>query len=186
MKLICGEMSPASGRIDMPRDLKIGYLPQIMEHNRGKTVLEETMSVFGDIRKTEREVESINAALAERTDYESPEYASLIARLGELNDLLSMDSGESPEVRTQKTLLGLGFRDGDFTRPTETLSQGWNMRIELAKILLSGPDMLLLDEPTNHLDIESIEWFEDYLQRKYRGALLLAAYMITKCRTVGT
>lgn len=176
MKLICGEMSPASGRIDMPRDLKIGYLPQIMEHNRGKTVLEETMSVFGDIRKTEREVESINAALAERTDYESPEYASLIARLGELNDLLSMDSGESPEVRAQKTLLGLGFRDGDFTRLTETLSQGWNMRIELAKILLSGPDMLLLDEPTNHLDIESIEWFEDYLQRKYRGALLLVSH----------
>lgn len=176
MKLICGEMSPTAGHIDMPRGMKVGYLPQIMEHHRGVTVMEETMSVFGEIRRIEEEIEAINAEIAERSDYESDEYTALIARLSELNDALSVDSGESPEVRAQKTLLGLGFRDSDFSRPTETLSQGWNMRIELAKILLSDPDVLLLDEPTNHLDIESIEWFEDYLRRKYRGALLLVSH----------
>ena len=79
------------------------------------------------------------------------------------------------EVLAQKTLLGLGFRDEDFDRKTETFSQGWNMRIELAKILLSEPDILLLDEPTNHLDIESIEWLEDYL-KGHRGALLLVSH----------
>ena len=175
MKLICGLQSPTSGSIDKPNDLRIGYLPQIMEHHRGRTVMEETLTAFDHITEIQAELDSVNAQLAERTDYESDEYLTLINRLNDLTDAMAMSQSEPPEVMAQKTLLGLGFKDEDFGRKTETFSQGWNMRIELAKILLSEPDVLLLDEPTNHLDIESIEWLEDYL-KSHRGSLLLVSH----------
>ena len=175
MKLICGLQSPTSGSIDKPNDLRIGYLPQIMEHHKGRTVMEETLTAFDHITEIQAELDSVNAQLAERTDYESDEYLSLINRLNDLTDAMAMSQSEPPEVLAQKTLLGLGFKDEDFGRKTETFSQGWNMRIELAKILLSEPDVLLLDEPTDHLDIESIEWLEDYL-KSHRGSLLLVSH----------
>ena len=175
MKLICGLQSPTSGSIDKPNDLRIGYLPQIMEHHKGRTVMEETLTAFDHITEIQAELDSVNAQLAERTDYESDEYLSLINRLNDLTDAMAMSQSEPPEVLAQKTLLGLGFKDEDFGRKTETFSQGWNMRIELAKILLSEPDVLLLDEPTNHLDIESIEWLEDYL-KSHQGSLLLVSH----------
>ena len=175
MKLICGLQSPTKGSIDMPVGLRIGYLPQIMEHHRGRTVLEETMTAFDRIKAVKDEIDSINSELAERDDYESKSYMDLISRLNDLNDVLSIAESEPADVMAQKTLLGLGFKDEDLSRKTETFSQGWNMRIELAKVLLSEPDILLLDEPTNHLDIESIEWLEDYL-KGHRGALMLVSH----------
>ena len=175
MKLICGIQSPTSGQIDKPNHIRIGYLPQIMEHHKGVTVMEEALTAFQAIADLEKELEDINLELAERTDYESAGYAELIDRLGDINDILALENAEPPRVQAEKVLLGLGFRDSDFDRPTETFSQGWNMRIELAKILLSRPDVLLLDEPTNHLDIESIEWLEGYL-KTYRGSLMLVSH----------
>jgi len=175
MKLITGEMSPTVGHIDKPSGIRIGYLPQIMEHHKGKSVIDEVMTVFDHITDMETELASINEELANRSDYESDEYASLIERINQINDILSLESGESPAVLAGKTLRGLGFKDDEFSRKTETFSQGWNMRIELAKILLSKPEVLLLDEPTNHLDIESIEWFEDYL-KSFRGSVLLVSH----------
>ena len=175
MKLICGLQSPTSGQIDKPNHIKIGYLPQIMEHHKGKTVMEETMTAFSAMTDLENELEEIGKELAERQDYESKEYLDLITRMNEINDVLLIEHSEPPAVQAEKTLLGLGFKDDDFGRNTETFSQGWNMRIELAKILLSRPDVLLLDEPTNHLDIESIEWFEDYL-KSFRGSILLVSH----------
>ena len=175
MKLITGEQAPTSGSIDKPSSLKIGYLPQIMEHHRGHTVLEEALSVFDYIHEMEGELAGITAQLAERTDYESAAYAALIERMNQLNDRLALESGLSPRAQAEKVLFGLGFKADELDRLTETFSQGWNMRIELAKILLSQPDVLLLDEPTNHLDIESIEWFEDYL-KAFRGSVLLVSH----------
>lgn len=175
MKLIVGEQNPTSGSIDKPLHVNIGYLPQIMSHNKGRSVLDETMTAFDALNGMEAEIDSITTQLAERTDYESAEYLNLISRLNDLNDHLAISHSEPPEVQATRTLLGLGFKDDELSRKTETFSQGWNMRIELAKVLLGAPDVLLLDEPTNHLDIESIEWLEDYL-KSYRGSLLLVSH----------
>ncbi len=175
LKLICGLQSPTSGRVDMPSDITIGYLPQIMEHHRGRSVLDEAMTAFESGAEIEREIEEINEQLASRDDYESEGYLSLIERLTMLHDKLDLSHAEPPEVQARKTLIGLGFRDEDLSRNTETFSQGWNMRIELAKILLQKPRVMLLDEPTNHLDIESIEWLEDYLKNN-RCSLLMVSH----------
>ena len=175
MKLIVGLQSPSSGHIDKPSGVTIGYLPQIMEHHKGLSVLDETMTVFAETSELQKEIDAIGEELAIRTDYESEAYAALIERLSELNDKLAVSHSEPPEVKARKTLKGLGFKDSELGRLTDTFSQGWNMRIELAKILLRQPDLLMLDEPTNHLDIESIEWLEDYLKAR-RGALLLVSH----------
>lgn len=175
MKLIMGLQSPTSGAVDKPSGVTIGYLPQIMEHHKGRTVMEETMTVFARSSGIQDEIDALTQELGERTDYESEEYSAIIERLSDLNDRLSVAHSEPPEVRALKTLKGLGFKEEETGRLTETFSQGWNMRIELAKILLRDPDLLMLDEPTNHLDIESIEWLEDYLKSR-RGALLLVSH----------
>ena len=175
MKLICGLQSPTSGSIDKPNDIRIGYLPQIMDHHKGRTVMEEALTAFDQVNSIQEELDAIGVTLASRTDYESESYMNLISRMNDLSDALAFFHSEPPEVLAEKTLLGLGFKDSDFGRKTETFSQGWNMRIELAKILLSDPDVLLLDEPTNHLDIESIEWLEDYLKSR-KGSLLLVSH----------
>lgn len=175
MKVICGLQTPTSGQVDMPKDIRIGYLPQLMEHHKGRTVMEETLTAFDSLLSIESEITEVSLQLAERMDYESEEYMRLAERLGELNDHLVVSQSEPMEVRARRTLLGLGFKDDELGRRTETFSQGWNMRIELAKILLQSPDVLLLDEPTNHLDIESIEWLEDYL-RSCRSSILLVSH----------
>ncbi|MBR5198519.1 MAG: ABC-F family ATP-binding cassette domain-containing protein [Bacteroidales bacterium] len=175
LKLICGLQSPTSGKVAVPGGVKIGYLPQIMEHHRGRSVIDEAMTAFADMFALEDELERITVELSTREDYESAEYHDLIVKMSEVNDRLSYTRSDNPRVVAEKTLIGLGFKYEELERPTETFSQGWNMRIELAKILLSKPDVLLLDEPTNHLDIESIEWLEGYL-KDYRGSLLLISH----------
>ena len=175
LKLVCGLQNPTSGKVAVPNGVKIGYLPQIMEHHRGRTVIDEAMTAFADMFALEDELEKITLELAERDDYESESYHSLIVRMNEVNDMLAYTRSDNPQVQAERTLIGLGFKFEELSRPTETFSQGWNMRIELAKILLSQPDVLLLDEPTNHLDIESIEWLESYL-RDYRGSLVLISH----------
>ena len=175
LKIICGIQHPTSGKVAVPPGIRIGYLPQIMEHHKGKSVIDETMTAFADMMALEAELDRLTAELGTREDYESDEYQALIIRMNDISDKLAYSHEESPRIQAEKTLLGLGFKFGELDRPTETFSQGWNMRIELAKILLSKPDILLLDEPTNHLDIESIEWFESYL-KDYRGSLVLISH----------
>lgn len=175
LKLILGLNTPSEGNIMVPPGLKLGYLPQQMEHAKDKTVLQEALTAFDELIKFHKEVEFLNNEIVSRTDYESKEYNNLIVQLNNLNDKISILEQEPIESQAEKVLLGLGFKRDQLSRQTSTFSQGWNMRIELAKVLLKKPDVLLLDEPTNHLDIESIEWFEDYL-KSFPGAILLISH----------
>lgn len=168
LKIIAGIQSPTEGTVARQDDVTIGYLPQQMNIADETSVLDETRKVFGSLLERQKEVESVSAELAGRTDYDSPEYARLIDRLTYLNERVEMDSIDNMEAEIEKTLVGLGFLRSDFQRPTAEFSGGWRMRIELAKILLQKPDVLLLDEPTNHLDIESIQWLEQFLAAKAR------------------
>ncbi|MBP5391482.1 MAG: ABC-F family ATP-binding cassette domain-containing protein [Bacteroidales bacterium] len=175
LKLILGEVSPTSGNITKTRGERIGYLPQMMSHAKDKTVMEEAMKAFDSLFALHSRIDEITALLSERTDYQSNAYNNLIVELNNIQDRVAMMESEPPASQAEKVLVGLGFRPEEFNRPTRELSQGWNMRIELAKILLSKPDSLLLDEPTNHLDIESIQWFENYL-KTFRGSVLLISH----------
>ena len=118
LKLICGLQNPTSGRVDKPKELSIGYLPQIMEHHRGRSVLEEAMTAFDNTARLESEIAEVTRELETRTDYESDDYASLIERLTSLNDRLEMSHTEPPEVQARRTLLGLGFLDDELDRLT--------------------------------------------------------------------
>ena len=175
LKLILGIESPSSGKILKPVDLKIGYLPQQMAHNKDKSVIDETMTAFADILALNDKLDAISQELAERTDYESDTYQKLIVEMNDITDRLSYLSGESPQMLAEKTLVGLGFKREEFNRATSTFSQGWNMRIELAKVLLRRPDILLLDEPTNHLDVDAKDELKRAL-KEYKGSVLLISH----------
>lgn len=175
LKILAGVGRPSSGKVMIPSSEKIGYLPQEMEHNKDKSVIEEAMLAFSHIDAIKENIDNISLKLSERNDYESESYHKLIIELNDLHDKLTIIEDGNPRGTAEKTLFGLGFRPKELDRPTSTFSQGWNMRIELAKILLSSPTTLLLDEPTNHLDIESIQWLEEYLA-SYQGALILVSH----------
>lgn len=175
MKIICGLEQPTAGTVAIPRDTHIGYLPQEMNANSDKTVLDEAMTAFDEYHRLQREAERLQVDIAERTDYESDSYQKLIEKLTHINDRLNMLGGNSVEGEAEKILVGLGFDHEDMTRPMREFSNGWQMRVVLAKILLQKPDLLLLDEPTNHLDIESIQWLEGFLS-SYYGALLMVSH----------
>lgn len=174
LKIIAGLQPPTSGSVSVPQDVTIGYLPQQMEVSDTLTVIEEVRKTFSHINEMHTRLDSLNAQLAQRTDYDSTEYQQLIDRMTTLTEQIAMESSENCEAEMEKTLLGLGFARSDFGRLTAEFSGGWRMRIELAKILLAHPDVLLLDEPTNHLDIESIQWLENFLITKAKAVVLVS------------
>ena len=174
LKLLAGIDEPTEGSISRPKDIRIGYLPQVMQMSDERTVLAECQQVFSHITELEQEVERLAQEMATRTDYESDEYMELIERHAQRSDLLLMQSSGSIQADIERTLLGLGFERTDFGRPTSEFSGGWRMRIELAKILLQRPDVLLLDEPTNHLDIESIRWLERFIASGSSALVLIS------------
>ena len=166
---------PTAGNIAVPADTTLGYLPQVMVLQDDTTVKEETRKAFADNTRLKEKVERMNRELTERTDYESEEYMLLVERFTQAHERWLMIGGENYEAEIERTLTGLGFSREDFDRPTSEFSGGWRMRIELAKILLSKPDVLLLDEPTNHLDIDSIQWLEQFLAQS-SGAVVLVSH----------
>jgi len=175
LKIIAGEQTPDSGEVTKPNTCTIGYLPQDMTHQPGKTVFDETASAFTEVQALEKKIVHVNEQIATRTDYESDEYMQLIHNMHDYSERMNHLGGYSLHADIESTLLGLGFERTDFNRNTEDFSGGWRMRIELAKLLLRKPDLLLLDEPTNHLDIESIQWLEDFL-KNYFGAVLMVSH----------
>ena len=174
LKIFSGKQQPTRGRITIPKDLTIGYLPQHMIHNEGTTVMEEAEKAFEHITSLQADIEKMNIELAEREDYESKEYHLLLERLSHANEHLNIIGNGNFYGEIERTLIGLGFLRTDFNRQCSEFSGGWRMRIELAKILLQRPDILLLDEPTNHLDIESIQWLENFLITSGSAVLLVS------------
>ena len=174
LKIFAGLMSPARGRVSMPKNVTVGYLPQQMNLTDERTVIEEASLSFEHIQKMEEEIESLNLELANRTDYESEEYHKIIDKVTTLSEQFHMEGATNFQAEVERTLLGLGFNRSDFNRPTNEFSGGWRMRIELAKILMKRPDILLLDEPTNHLDIESIQWLENFLSAGANAVILVS------------
>ena len=174
LKILAGLQSPTHGVVATPKDVTIGYLPQVMILSDNRTVMGEAEQAFEHIFELQAKLERMNQELAERTDYDSEEYHQLIDRFTHENDRFLMMGGTNYQAEIERTLLGLGFSREDFDRPTSEFSGGWRMRIELAKLLLRRPDVLLLDEPTNHLDIESIQWLENFLAIRANAVVLVS------------
>jgi len=174
LKILAGLQRPTEGVVAIPRECTIGYLPQVMKLADERTVLQEAELAFEHIFEMQAELERMNQQLADRTDYDSPDYQKLIDRFTHENERFLMMGGTNYQAELERTLQGLGFSRADFNRPTREFSGGWRMRIELAKLLLRRPDVLLLDEPTNHLDIESIQWLENFLATKANAVVLVS------------
>lgn len=174
-KILAGIQAPTSGSVSVPRDVTIGYLPQVMILSDKHTVMEEAEMAFEHIFDLQASIERMNQELADRTDYDSENYHKLIEKFTHDNERFLMMGGTNYTAEIERTLMGLGFSREDFNRPTSEFSGGWRMRIELAKLLLRRPDVLLLDEPTNHLDIESIQWLENFLKTS-AGAVVLVSH----------
>ncbi len=175
LNVIVGEIIPEKGDVATISDLTIGYLRQEMNNESKRPVIEEARLAFVETLELERHIAQLTKEIGERTDFETESYMKVIGRLNDLNDRFNILGGHNIDENTEKVLLGLGFERKDFIRPMNEFSSGWQMRVELAKILLRMPDILLLDEPTNHLDIESIQWLEDFLIN-YPGGVLLVSH----------
>lgn len=175
LKIIHKEMEPASGTMVITTGFKTGYLPQELAETSYKTVWDETMSAFVEVKQIEAKMQRLTNELSVRTDYESEEYTQLAQQLSDANDRYQHLGGNMIEGEAEKVLTGMGFKRSDFNRPMAEFSNGWQMRVCLTKILLQKPEIVLLDEPTNHLDIESIQWLEDYLAN-YDGCVFLVSH----------
>lgn len=175
MKIIAGLMNADEGNIAVPNDFTIGYLQQELSAASGRTVLEEALSAFDEINKLERSIEHYAKLIETMPDHHSAEYLKVLHQYTDANERFHFLGGQNTGESAEKVLKGLGFIETDFQKPLKTFSGGWQMRVELGKLLLRKPDLLLLDEPTNHLDIESIQWLENYLS-DYQGAVILVSH----------
>jgi ATP-binding cassette subfamily F protein 3 len=175
IRLLCGLEQPYKGDVIMSDDVTVGYLPQEKNVKSEKTVLDEAMTAFEEYYEIERQLAKLQDELSNREDYESASYQRLCEKMSHLNERLAIMGGHSIEGEAEQILIGLGFEHNDMQRPMKEFSNGWQMRVELAKILLRKPQLLLLDEPTNHLDIESIQWLEGFL-KNYYGAIFMVSH----------
>lgn len=183
LKIIAGQMEPETGNIVIPDGKTVGYLPQEMFPDSHKTIFDETLTAFEELNRLEKKIEVLTHEITNRTDYESDSYHKLVQQLSECNERHHIIGGTNKDAEAEKVLMGLGFERSDFIRSCTEFSSGWQMRVELAKILLKRPDLLLLDEPTNHLDIESIQWLESFLTN-YPGSVMLVSHDRTFLDTV--
>ena len=174
LKMLAGIEPPDYGSLSSAKNITTGYLPQDGMSLSGRTVLEECLSAFGPLLEIEKEMGTLTHRMAE-LDPKSEEYRQVTDRYHKIETEFQRCDGYSLEAQTSAVLNGLGFSRDDANRPTEEFSGGWQMRVALAKLLLSKPNVLLLDEPTNHLDLEARNWLEQYLH-DYPGAFVLVSH----------
>lgn len=175
MKVLIGEIKQDAGQIEIPSNYSIGYLSQHIDLQTDLSVKENAAMAFAQIQKIENKLEVLNNELGNRSDYESDEYHAIIQQISDLSDKLAYHGAASMDGQIESVLKGLGFTNQTMDKGVSELSGGWQMRVQLAKILLAKPSVLLLDEPTNHLDIDSIIWLEKFL-RDYQGIVLLISH----------
>jgi len=175
MKIIAGDVRPDEGKVSRPSSSTLGFLHQEMNIPKGKTVLDEALTAFAETKALEQRIEEMHHEMETRTDYESEDYERLLEEYSLASDRFTILGGTAMEAEAERVLKGLGFKSSDLQRLTDEFSGGWQMRVELAKMLLQRPDYLLLDEPTNHLDIESIIWLEGFL-KTYTGAVIIISH----------
>ncbi len=175
LKILSGEMEPEKGEIVKTSGQTVGYLPQEMIPDSKKSVFEEALTAFEEALLLQKKVLHFTEQISVRTDYETDEYMDIVHNLSEADERFRLIGGHTMQADTEKILLGLGFLKTEFDKPMTSFSSGWQMRVELAKLLLKRPDTILLDEPTNHLDIESIQWLEGFLIN-YQGAVVLVSH----------
>ncbi|MFP4065397.1 MAG: ABC-F family ATP-binding cassette domain-containing protein [Bacteroidales bacterium] len=175
MRIITGEFTPEKGSVSMPSGSHVGYLPQEIHFQSRTTVLKETLQAFTEVKALEKQIKKLTEEITRRTDYHADDYQRSTQRLAEASERYELLGGSTQEAQAERVLIGLGFERSDLDRPMAEFSGGWQMRVELAKLLLQRPELLLLDEPTNHLDIESIQWLEGFLS-DYPGAVMLVSH----------
>lgn len=174
LKILSGKQEQETGSIIIPNNQSIGYLPQEMIPDSEASVIEEAMTAFEYIIALENKLERLTQEISNTIDFNSPEYENILNLHYETSEKLNLIEGNNIRSEAEKVLLGLGFNRSDFNRKLNEFSSGWQMRVELAKILLKKPDFILLDEPTNHLDIESIQWLENFLINYFGGVVLVS------------
>ncbi len=175
LKVLLGDVQPDAGEVAKAKYVTVGYLPQEGMHVEGRTLYNEVETAFGDVLETQQRLDQVHRRMAEVPDHESDEFRELLELYGELQHKLEDSDAFRMKMKIEKVLLGLGFSLEDLQRQTAEFSGGWQMRIALAKLLLTQPSLLLLDEPTNHLDLDSLEWLEEYL-RFYAGAVMIVSH----------
>ena len=174
LRILAGIDEPDSGTVVKPARLTVGYLPQDGLEHAGRSLAEEASLAFQPLLDARAEIERIEHALADPS-LPDGEHESLLVQYHDLTELFRREEGHSIELRVTQVLEGLGFSKSDFSKPAETFSGGWQMRIALARLLLGRPTLLLLDEPTNHLDLDARNWLEEYLH-EYPGSVILVSH----------
>jgi len=184
LKILAGELEPLEGRVERPRDLRIGYLPQSGLAYRGRTLWEEMLTALPEwleVRRMRRELLEKISSLSP----DDPEHPRAMDRYGELEHTYQQEGGYARESWLRRIVHGLGFREEDLPRPAEEFSAGWQMRIGLAKLLARAPEFMLLDEPTDHLDLDAKNWLEEYLGGIDTGFILVShdRYLLDRLAT---
>lgn len=176
LKIIAGIQSPTSGQVQMPNQAKLGFLTQDLPEAGEMAVKDAVLESMGEIANLEKRYAELQNLIETRIDIsETDEYGDWIEEWTHLNEKMHLFGAGQADAEVEKILKGLGFKQEDIHKPLNTFSGGWQMRVQMAKLLVQQHDYLLLDEPTNHLDIESIIWLEDYL-RNYPDCVIIVSH----------